>query len=168
MLIMERLIVLYDSCMILFVAFCIVVCNHMLTLQMPLSFFILLWKLNDSQIWLVLKLFKNLGEDIFNLEDLRWANAISRQNCLHLKTKLPTFHDLKHDLGILKFLVLFSPNFIWPELTSNSQTHHEEWMVRWNRISTHLMFIHNWVIIASSGQWFLWWVLVHSVPSCGS
>ncbi len=56
MLIMERLIVFYDSCMNLFVAFCIVVCNHMLTLQMPLSFFILLSKLNYSQIWLILKL----------------------------------------------------------------------------------------------------------------
>lgn len=90
MLIMERLIVLYDSCMILFVAFCIVVCNHMLTLQMPLSFFILLSKLNYSQIWLVLKLFKNLGEDIFNPKDLRWAMQfqdkiayIWKQNCPH-------------------------------------------------------------------------------------
>jgi len=41
-----------------------------------------------------LKTFKKLGEEIFNPKYLRWANAISRQNCLHLKTKLPTFQML--------------------------------------------------------------------------
>jgi hypothetical protein len=44
MLIMQRLIAVYDFCMILFVPFCMVLCSHMLTLQMPLSFFYIVAK----------------------------------------------------------------------------------------------------------------------------